>query len=171
MGEEENFAFQCQRDKRKTRIELVTYRAAIDCSTTELFPLKLQRVGLNYRPSEHEPDALPTELRCMVTLTGVEPATSALWARNSTVELQCIALDINNPNLQWFTYQTGHQFLTIGCFPVYLFIMVELSFRVVFAVCGLRFVFLGGRHGVLGLQNTTHYAQAMHAMYGNLITP
>ena len=23
-------------------------------------------------------------------------------------------------NLQWFTYQTGHQFLTIGCFPVYV---------------------------------------------------
>ena len=78
MVEEENFAFQCQRDKRKTRIELVTYRAAIDCSTTELFPLKLQQVGLNHRPSEHEPDALPTELCCMVTLTGVEPATSAL---------------------------------------------------------------------------------------------
>ena len=91
MGEEENFAFQCQRDKRKTRIELVTYRAAIDCSTTELFPLKVRRVGLNYRPSGHEPDTLPTELHRMVTLTGVEPATSGLWVRHSPVELQCIA--------------------------------------------------------------------------------
>ena len=44
-----------------------------------LFPTgPLHWVGLNYRPSEHEPDALPTELQCMVTLTGVEPATSAL---------------------------------------------------------------------------------------------
>ena len=91
MGEEENFAFQYQRDKRKTRIELVTYRAAIDCSTTELFPLKVRRVGLNYRPSGHEPDTLPTELHRMVTLTGVEPATSGLWVRHSPVELQCIA--------------------------------------------------------------------------------
>ena len=66
MGEEESFAFQYQRDI-------------------------LHWVGLNYRPSEHEPDALPTELQCMVTLTGVEPATSALWARHSTVELQRIA--------------------------------------------------------------------------------
>ena len=51
----------------------------------------LQRDESNIRPSGHEPDALPTELRCMVTLTGVEPATSALWARHSSVELQCIA--------------------------------------------------------------------------------
>ena len=78
MGEEESFAFQYQRDKRKTRIELVTYRAAIDCSTTELFPLKLHWVGLNYRPSEHEPDALPTELQCIAWISTIQSPSSIL---------------------------------------------------------------------------------------------
>ena len=40
--------------------------------------------------------------------------------------------------------------------------MGEFSF-VLFAVCGLRFVFHGGRHGVLGLQKIR---LTMHSMYG-----
>ncbi len=115
MGEEENVAFQCQRDKRKTRIELVTYRAAIDCSTTELFPLKLQRDESNIRPSGHEPDTLPTELRCMVTLTGVEPATSGLWVRHSSVELQCIAWISYNPISNVFITKLSILYIPFSC--------------------------------------------------------